>query len=771
MPQENADQLFASSVIKKRGVSLGPAAQALEPPDKEPGKLVIITNERFDFAQEWHQDRSCVANVGRASRKSLDAPPIHGAIAGTSNLMAFQSTFDITKGGLVATHGSPTSYPQPFITRTLQSPSIHSFIMLFKYLVNTVATLASFANAVDLTGYEYVVVGSGAGGGPLAARLAMAGHKTLLIEAGDDQGANLNYTVPTYSVRASEDANLAWNFFVRHYADDERQARDFKTSYETPDGGEYTGLNPPANSVMKGTLYPRVGSLGGCTTHNALIAVYPHQSDFEYIASLTGDASWSPANMRKYFQKLENNKYLLPISGGHGNDGWLKTDYAPLTIVTEDTQLLSVISGAAVALSNAFGAVFNLATLLAGDANADSKQRDQSPGLFQIPISTDGGKRNGAREFIVAVSEAKNEDGSKMYPLDVRMNCHVTKITFDQTVTPPRATGVEFLDGQFLYRASPKSAGRTGVKGSVTASREVIIAGGAYNSPQILKLSGVGPADELAKFDIPVVVDSPGVGTNLQDHYETSVQGKVPSNWTAFEGCTFDASENDECLVRWNNPVAGNRGTYASPGVGATMFFKSSVATNDEWDTFVFGGPINFRGYFPGYAVNATHDHDWFTWAILKSHPRNTAGTVVLRSADPLDVPQITYNYYDTGVGDYDADLTAMTEAMGLAREAFKSQLVNVTEVLPGADKTSPEQLKEFIKDTTWGHHASSSVPIGADGDRMAVLDSSFRVRGAQGLRVVDASVYPRIPGTFTAVSTYMVAEKAADVILSQLEE
>lgn len=129
---------------------------------------------------------------------------------------------------------------------------------------------ASIVKAVDLTGYEYIVVGSGPGGGPLAARLAMAGHRTLLIEAGDDQGANINYTVPAYSARASEDAPLAWDFFVRHYADDKRQARDFKTTYDTPDGGEYTGLSPPRGSKMKGTLYPRTNTLGGCSAHHAM---------------------------------------------------------------------------------------------------------------------------------------------------------------------------------------------------------------------------------------------------------------------------------------------------------------------------------------------------------------------------------------------------------------------------------------------------------------------------------------------------------------------
>ncbi|KAF1952019.1 choline dehydrogenase [Byssothecium circinans] len=637
-------------------------------------------------------------------------------------------------------------------------------------LLQLLLPCVSVAYAVNLTDYEYVIVGSGAGGGPLAARLALAGHKTLLLEAGDDQGANLNYTVPAFNARASEDLNLSWNFFVRHYADDERQARDFKTSYETPNGGEYTGLSPPPGSKMKGTLYPRVGGLGGCTAHNALIAVYPHQSDFEYVQSLTGDASWSPSNMRKYFTKLEDNHYLSPGVEGQGYDGWLATEYAPLSIVATDPQLLSVITGAGFGLGNLTGGVFDLASLLAGNANADTEARDTKPGLFQIPISTNDGTRTGSREFVLAVSEAKDESGAKRYPLDVRLNSHVTKITFDNSVSPPRATGVEFLDGQFLYRASPKSNGATGTPGSVTASREVIISAGTYNSPQLLKLSGVGPADELKKFNIPVVVDLPGVGTNLQDHYETSVQGTVPSNFTALEGCNFQGNDQDACLERWQNPPAGDKGTYASPGLGATMFYKSSASADGDWDTFVFGGPVNFRGYFPNYAYNATVAHDTFTWAILKSHPRNTAGTVTLRSADPLDVPDIAYNYFDTGVGDYEADITAMSEAIGLARDSFARQLVPIEEVLPGADVTSKEALSDYIKDTTWGHHASSTCPIGADDDPLAVLDSSFRVRGTAGLRVVDASVFPKIPGTFTAVSTYMVAEKAADVILSQLE-
>ncbi|PYI05227.1 choline dehydrogenase [Aspergillus sclerotiicarbonarius CBS 121057] len=555
--------------------------------------------------------------------------------------------------------------------------------------------------AVNLTGYEYIVVGSGAGGGPLAARLALAGHKTLLLESGDDQGLNPNYT-------------MAWNFFVRHYADDARQALDYKTTYTTPEGEEYIGLNPPAGSSMKGILYPRTNTLGGCTAHNALIAVYPDRSDFEYIANLTGDDSWAPDNMRPYFAKLENNHYLLPGATGHGYDGWLSTEYAPINLVLQDPQFLSLVLGGAFALGNLTDTIFNLATLLAGDANADTASRDSQPGYYQIPISTSSASRNGAREFLMAVHSATNSDGSQ--------------------------------------------------------TREVIISGGVYNSPQLLKLSGIGPAAELTSHNIPVLVDLPGVGTNLQDHYEINVQGHTPANFSILNGCTFDDT-SDPCLTRWENPtlIPHDRGTYSSAGFATTMFYKSTASSDNNYDVFIFGAPINFRGYFPGYSVNISARHDWFTWAMLKSHPRNRAGTVTLRSNDPLDVPDILFNYFDTGSEGSDKDLQALYEAVEIGRDAFARQLVPIEEVLPGAEVTEKEDIMKYAMDTAWGHHASCTCPIGADDDPMAVLDSKFRVRGVKGLRVVDASVYPKIPGTFTAVSTYMVAEKAAVEILNDI--
>ncbi|KAL5320162.1 hypothetical protein ACEPPN_010963 [Leptodophora sp. 'Broadleaf-Isolate-01'] len=118
----------------------------------------------------------------------------------------------------------------------------------------------------------------------------------------------------------------------------------------------------------------------------------------------------------------------------------------------------------------------------------------------------------------------------------------------------PVATGVEFLDGKQLYRASPLS-GAAGTPGTAKATKEVILSGGAINTPQLLKLSGIGPQAELQKFGIPVIKDLPGVGTNMQDRYEIGVNVKHPKDFPVLNGCTFDSKPADQCLTKWqNNP-------------------------------------------------------------------------------------------------------------------------------------------------------------------------------------------------------------------------
>ena len=536
--------------------------------------------------------------------------------------------------------------------------------------------------------------------------------------------------------------------------------RDPKFTWEVGPYDYHVGPNPPSGAQPLGILYPRAGTLGGCATHNVLIWITPHASDWDNIAQITGDNSWAATNMSQYLDKVYQ---------------WLPTEPTDPTILLDDLKLTQHLAGGAAVMGigpDLVNAVTGLAGTLLVDPNSRANPaRDSTQGLFQIPLIMKDGTRTAVRDHIADTIQ-------KGYPLTVRENCHVTKIDFDTSGSTPKATGVQFLDGNSLYRASPLSGG-TGTSGSATATKELIISGGAFNTPQLLKLSGIGPAAELQNLGIPVVRDFPGVGTNMQDRYEIGVNVQHPTDFNILKECTFDNKPQDLCLTQWeNNPyILAQRGAYATNGLAAAMAVNSKVAASSDIDLFIFGGPVDFVGYFPQWGDSAVRTHDYFSWYTLKAHTRNHAGTVQLRSTDPLDTPIINFNYFDTGTtagGADNLDLQAMVQAINMSRQALdeynKYSVLggdSFVEVEPDGNVTSDADLGEYIKDRAWGHHASCSAPIGADNDPMAVLDSKFRVRGVQNLRVVDASVFPRIPGVFIQAPIFMISEKAADAILN----
>lgn len=450
-----------------------------------------------------------------------------------------------------------------------------------------------------------------------------------------------------------------------------------------------------------------------------------------------------------------------------------------MTIVLEDLKLLSLVIAAAKATGKGIigliTSITGLANVLLLDINADTPGRDSAEGLYQVPITiSDDYRRNGAREFVLSTANAKNADGSRKYHLDVMLNTLATKIRFNTSVNPPKAIGIDYLSGTSLYRADPRSS-RTdaGTVGSVEASREVILSAGSFNTPQLLKLSGIGPADELEEHNIPLIVDSPGVGANLQDRYETSLGAKASRDFSVSKNCQWLQASPDPCYDRWANlPI--QKGVYGSNGLSVGIVKKSSVAEGDP-DLFIAGAPAYFTGYYPTYSNFSLKDDKHWVWVVLKAHSRNNAGTVKLQSKNPRDMPIINFNSFDEGVtagNAHEKDLQALVEGMDLARKIFKNVIPldgSFKEVWPG-ENINGNAMKEFVQNEAWGHHACCTAKIGAEADKEAVLDSKFRVKGVQGLRVVDASVFPKIPGFYIAVPTYMISEKAADAILEDAE-
>jgi len=614
--------------------------------------------------------------------------------------------------------------------------------------------------------YEYIVVGSGAGGGTLAARLAEAGAKVLLIEAGGDprdvEGADPaypdrnrlpeDYDVPVFHPFASENTGMRWEFFVRHYADQAQQERDPK-------------FTPSKNGVF----YPRAGTLGGCTAHNAQIFVYPHNADWDYIAELTGDDSWNHLNMRRIFERMENCNYrfflyrwLAKLFGfnptKHGWKGWLSTQKAiPIEALGDKELVATVVESVAKAIQAQPDKEKGLGWLLKGqgDPNDWRLVRQNATGLRYPPLSNRNHQRLGSRERVLEV-QANHPDR-----LTLMLNTLVTRVLLDDA---NRAIGVEVMEGKHLYRASFEPNPAEPKPRQILCSAEVILSGGAFNTPQLLMLSGIGPKEELERHGIPVRVDLPGVGRNMQDRYEVGIVNEMNKDWEVLHGAKF--APGDPQFTEWQKRRGG---VYTTNGAVIAVI-KRSFPGRPLPDLFCFGLLGLFKGYFPGYSKLFPEHLNYLTWAVLKAHTVNTAGRVTLRSADPRDVPQIDFHYFEEGNDQNGADLDSVVAGIKFVRSMtalLKKEGLIVKEHLPGDAVQSDEELRGFVRDHAWGHHASCTCPIGPR-DKQGVLSSDFRVHGTTGLRVVDASIFPRIPGFFIVSAIYMVGEKAADVILAQ---
>jgi choline dehydrogenase len=451
--------------------------------------------------------------------------------------------------------------------------------------------------------------------------------------------------------------------------------------------------------LNKRKLYwPRGKVLGGSSSINAMIYTRGNRSDYDGWRGL-GNDGWGFTDVLPYFRKAENCEHASSEEQGVGG---------PLNVAR--LRHVNPLTHAFLSACDETGLPRN------SDFNGATQE---GAGLFQVTQKK--GKRHSA-------AAAYLKPALKRPNLTVRPFAHATRLLFKGR----RAVGVEYT--------------RHGKAEQAVAGREVLLCGGAVNSPQLLMLSGIGPADHLNDLGIAVVADSPGVGQNLQDHLLAGV---------TYE-CTQPVSLADaEKAKHLLNYLLFRKGPLTSnvPEAGGFIKTKNDLESPDLEIIFA---PVYYMSH--GFLNPEGHG---FSIAAVLTHAQSR-GTITLRSSDPFAPPVIQPNYLSEE-SDFGLLVNGVNLIRGLARaKAFEP--FRGAEVWPGAEAQGEEAVREFVRNTAETlYHPAGTCRMG--GDPTAVVDSRLRVRGAEGLRVVDASVMPTHITGHPNAAVIMIAEKAADLI------
>lgn len=469
----------------------------------------------------------------------------------------------------------------------------------------------------------------------------------------------------------------------------------------------YTDPDPNMNG--RRIYWPRGKTLGGSSAINGLIYIRGQKEDYDAWEQ-QGNPGWAYKDILKYFIKSEKNQ--RGASEYHGGDGPLKVSDIPL----KDELVEAFISGAqenGVPRTNDF----NGAT-------------QEGAGYYQL-TTWKGWRCSTATGYLKPVRNRSN--------LVVQSLAQATGIVFEGT----RAVGVNYVQ-----QGQQKTARIGSVHG------EVLLCAGAIHSPQLLQLSGVGPRNLLEKHGIPLVADLPGVGENLQDHLQIRL---------SYE-CTKPITINDQLNSLLGRMKIGlqwllyRQGPLAI-GINKGGCFMKALPEEAQTPDIQF----HVATLSADMAGGKVHSYSGFTLSICQLRPESR-GYIRIKSTDPTEPPEMQPNYLST-----DLDRRTVIAGIKAARRIAQSQTMGPyvkREVKPGPDQQADDQLLEFARD--YGatiFHPSGTCKMGPDSDPMAVLDHRLRVRGVQGLRVIDASAMPTLVSGNTNAPVVMMAEKASEMI------